>query len=174
MAVVNVRPSGVHTAPVSPQAGDGASDTVTASCEEGSTRIFQWSRRPALRRSFFTAPPVTPSSARMCLREPCATGASKVSSSQNLPDPSCSAGTDTKLAVSGGNDAGPGTLRPSPVDSIRPSDVHSAPISAHARPAETRIETAPGDDGSTVNSQRSDLSSTRCASVTAPPITVSA
>ena len=35
--VVNVRPFSVHTAPVSPQGGDGDSITVTAFCEAGST-----------------------------------------------------------------------------------------------------------------------------------------
>ncbi len=40
--VVNVRPSSVHTEPVCPQAGDGASITVTASSDDGSTRICQW------------------------------------------------------------------------------------------------------------------------------------
>ena len=41
--VVNVRPSSVHTAPESPQAGDGDSITVTAFCEDGAMRICQWS-----------------------------------------------------------------------------------------------------------------------------------
>ena len=41
--VVNVRPSSVHTAPESPQGGDGESITVTAFCEDGSMRICQWS-----------------------------------------------------------------------------------------------------------------------------------
>ena len=48
--VVNVRPSSVHTAPVSPQGGDGDSVTVTAFCEDGSIRICHWSSRPSLRR----------------------------------------------------------------------------------------------------------------------------
>ena len=37
--VVNVRPSSVQTAPVSPQGGDGDSMIVTASSDDGSIRI---------------------------------------------------------------------------------------------------------------------------------------
>ena len=98
---MNVRPSCVHTAPAAPHAGDGDSVTVTASCEDGSTRTRQWSSRLSLRRTLVTEPPLTPSSARMCLFEPCSTAASKPSSSQNSVSPSCSPGTDTNAAASG-------------------------------------------------------------------------
>ena len=70
--------------------------------------------------------------------------------------------------------AGPGTLRPSPVDSIRPSAVQSAPVSVQARSCSARIDTAPVPAGSTVSSHRSLRLSTRRASVTVPPLTVSA
>ena len=65
-----MRPSGLQTAPVVPRAGEVARVSVTASCEAGLSWISQWWNCPFLRRSFVTVPPVAPSSARMCVREP--------------------------------------------------------------------------------------------------------
>ena len=166
-----VRPSGVHTAPVAPQAGEGDSVTVTAPCEEGCTRTRQWSSRSSLRRSLVTEPPVTPSSARMCLFEPFATAALKLSSSQNSVCPSCSAGTDTNAAVSGG---GPATVVVIAFESARPSAVHSAPVSAQLAAAANSTVTAPCPLGSTVTSHRSLRPSTRRALLAVPPVTDSA
>ena len=69
---------------------------------------------------------------------------------------------------------GPGTSCPSPVDSIRPSAVQSAPVSVQARSCGTRIDTGPVPAGSTVSSHRSLRPSTRRASLTVPPVTASA
>ena len=90
-------------------------------------------------------------------------------------DPSCSAGTDTKLVTSGARacwpcGGGPGTLCPSDVDSACPSAVQSAPVSVQARSSGTRIDTAPVPAGSTVTSHRSERLSTRRALVTVPPV----
>ena len=173
-AVVNVRPSCVHTAPVAPHAGDGDSVTVTASCEDGSTRTRQWSSRSSLRRSFVTEPPLTPSSARMCLFEPFATAASKLSSSQNAVSPSCSAGTDTKLAASGAGACcpcgGPVTLAARSADNRRQSAVQIAPVCAHERFAGTTMDTVPVPDGSI---SKSHAEASELSTVTSRPLPIS-
>ena len=96
----------------------------------------------------------------------------------NAVDPSCACGTDSRLAVSAGAagaaGTGPATCRAGATDSARPSAVHSAPASVHARSSGVSIDTAPLPVGSSVSSHRLFSPSTRSAPVTVPPLTTNA
>ena len=97
----SARPSAVHTAPASPQARPPASVTVTSRHESGFTRTRH--RPSPSRLTLFTRPPRT-SNDFLDGPEPSAPSASlKRTRNTNRPSPSCSSGTSSNAAVSGGD-----------------------------------------------------------------------
>ena len=124
-----------------------------------------------------TLPPVTVKASSRRVAELVPTASLNRIRNVNAAEPSCSAGTSSKLAVSGvdcSSTGAYGTMRAKPAASGPPVPVQIAPASVKARPPCSRIDTLPVPDGVTVNLHRSSRPSTGAASVTAPPVTASA
>ena len=100
VAAWSARPSAAHTAPPAAQSDAAASVTVTSFHESGLTRTRQ--RSPPTRSTPFTLPPSTGNDAAVGARPPSPSAALKRTSTRNDSFPSCSAGTRSNDAVSGG------------------------------------------------------------------------
>ena len=105
----SARPSLVHTAPAVSQARPPASVTVTSPSESGLTVTSHRSLRLSTRFARFTLPPDTDNDWSRNVRKLIEMPSLNPILSLNAVFPSCSAGTSTKLAVSG-TTAGPATV----------------------------------------------------------------
>ena len=149
--------------------------TVTSASESGSTVSFHRSLRLFTRPAFVARPPATATTSSRNLRPLIQlSGSLNAILSVNALSPSCSAGTSSNDAVSGGGpSSGPRTAVVMLTDNGRPSAVQIAPASPQARFSGCKSETntTPFDAGTTVISHRSSRPSTRRTPVTEPLIT---
>ena len=165
----------MHSAPASVHARSSGVSIDTVPLPEGASVSSHRSLRSSTIAAAVTVAPVTVSAWSRMSSGVISTSALNAIRNVNAVDPSCASGTDSKLAVStGAAGTGPATCRAGATDSDRPSAVHSAPASVHARSSGVSIDTGPLPVGSSVSSHRLFSPPTRSAPVTVAPLTTNA